>query len=139
MAIVLLEQIPIPPAGPVSRQQQTQFVNNYNKLGPPNLDYQDLNTIRILGLIYSLNALRGVDYRKNYPQLLADAAAYTNGISLFDKRISLAAVEWSNGNRADPTLSNNVEALCQQGPIFDIMGQDQLDRIITMLEIRIGQ
>ena len=140
MAIVLLEQIPIPPAGfPVTRQQQTQFVNDYFKIAAPNLDYQDVATIRILGLIYTLNNVRGVDYRNNIQQLLNDAAAYTNGISNFDKHIGITVADWSNANRADPTLSNNVETMCQQGHIFDIMGQDQIDRIIAFLRVRIGQ
>lgn len=140
MAIINLEQIPIPPAGfPVTRQQQTQFVNNYMKLSAPTLDEQDRLTIRILGLIYSLNALKGVNYKNNHAQLVADAAAYTNGVSMLSPQIALGAIEWSNGNKVDATLSTNVEALCQEGRDFEQYPPDTLYRIITMLEIRLSQ
>src|SRR5690242_2944491 len=95
-----LVQIPLPPAGfPVTRQQQTQFVNDYMIIGQPNATPVDQKVIRILSLMYALNTARGIDYRNNLPQLLNDAAAYTNGISLFNLDIAMAAIEWSNAAR----------------------------------------
>ena len=140
MAIVLLEQIPLPPSGvPVTRQQQTQFVNNYMKLAPPNLDVMDRKAIRAVALIHSLNIARGVDYRTNHAQLIADAAAYTNGVPLIVADTALTAIEVSNALRADAAMSNNVEALCQEGRDFEALSEDVMDRIISMLEVRIGQ
>lgn len=140
MITIALTPIPIPPSGfPVTRQQQTAFTNDYAILSAPNLSSIQRKTIRILGLIYSLNNVRGVDYRNNIPQLASDAAAYTNGISNFDLDTALAASEWSNGFNADATLTTDVNAIMKLQPSLEVRPEQDLDRMIALLEIRLAR
>lgn len=140
MITIALTPIPIPPAGfPVTRQQQTAFTNDYAILTSPNLNRIQRKTIRVLGLIYSLNNVRSVDYRNNIPQLASDAAAYTNGISNFDLDAALTASEWSNGFNADPTLTTDVNAIITLQPSLLARPEQELDRMIALLEIRLAR
>lgn len=140
MATGPLVIIPRPPIGfPVTRQQQQQFVNDYMMLSAPNATPVDQKVVRILALMYSLNTARGVDYRTNLPQLLNDAAAYTGGISIFNQDAALAAIEWSNAATGDATIPSSLQALRALHPGLWQRRDDTLDRIIAMLEIRIGQ
>jgi hypothetical protein len=130
------------PVSPVAPVQNATFAADYAILSEPNLDTRARKTIRILGLIASLASIRGVDYRvtaKGHYQLRADAAAYTNGISLFDLQAALAAVEWSNGSAADATLPTTLPALLQAAPHMLQLGEDALDRIIAFLEVSVAQ
>ncbi len=140
MITIALQQIPLPPVGfPVTRQQQTQFTNDYATLAAPSLTVIQRKTIRILGLMYNLNNVRGVDYRNNLSQLVADADAYTNGISNFDLEVAMDAIDWSNGNRKDASLTTDVNALMGLHPGLLQRPEQELDRIIAMLNIRLGQ
>lgn len=140
MITIALTPVPIPPNGvPVTRQQNTQFANDYAILAAPNLSSVQRKTIRILGLIYSLNNVRGADYRNNIPQLAADAAAYTNGISNFDLDTALAVSEWSNGYNADATLTTDVNAILKLQPSLQARPEQELDRMIALLELRLAR
>lgn len=140
MITIALTPIPLPPNGfPVTRQQQTAFTNDYAILGAPNLTRIQRKTIRILGLIYSLNNVRSVDYRNNIAQLASDAAAYTNGISNFDLDTALAASEWSNGFNADAALGTDVNAMMKLQPSLEVRPEQELDRMIALLEIRLAR
>ena len=140
MITIALQPIPLPPSGfPVTRQQNTQFVNDYMTLAVPNLSARDRKTIRILGLIYELNNVKSVDYRTNIKQLASDAAAYTNGISNFDLDVAEAAIQWSNGYNKDTTLTTDVNAMLAKNPDLQARPEQELDRMIALLEIRLGQ
>lgn len=140
MITIALQPIPLPPVGfPVTRQQNTQFVNDYMTLAVPNLSARDRKTIRILGLIYELNNVKSVDYRTNIKQLASDAAAYTNGISNFDLDVAEAAIQWSNGYNKDTSLTTDVNAILAKNPDLQARPEQELDRMIALLEVRLGQ
>lgn len=140
MITISLQPIPLPPSGfPVTRQQNLQFANDYAILSAPNLSSKDRKTIRILGLMFSLNNVRSIDYRNNTKQLAADAAAYTNGISNFDLDTALAASEWSNGFNADATLTTDVNAMLSRNPDLQARPEQELDRMIALLELRLAR
>lgn len=134
-----LTQIPFP-VSPVARVQNTVFCNDYAIVGAPNLTQLDRKLLSLIGLMYQLNAVKGVDYRTNLAQLMADAQAYTGGISRFDLESAMAAIEWSNGSRADASIPNNVPALRAQHPsVLNGRNAQDLDRMIALLRIRLGQ
>lgn len=140
MITIALTPIPLPPVGfPVTRQQNTEFADDYAKLHVPNLSTRDRKAIRILGLIYELNNVRGVDYRTNIKQLASDAAAYTNGISNFDLDVAETAIAWSNGYAKDTSLTTDVTAILAKNPDLQARPEQELDRMIAMLEVRLGQ
>lgn len=135
MSTQILQIIPRP-ISPVAPVQAVPFTYDYALLA--RLPKKDQQLIRILGLCASLKSLRGVDYRTNHPQLRADAAAYTNGISMLDIMPSLSAIEWSNGALADPTLTSDIEGLLQKGTTFRQISELEMDRVIAFLEASVA-
>jgi hypothetical protein len=134
-----LTQVPFP-VSPVAKVQQTTFVNDYLLLSPPNCTELDRKLVQLIGLMYQLNVVRGVDYRTNMRQLMADAQAYTGAISNFNLDAAQAVIEWSNGTRQDATIPNNLPALRAQHPsVLSGRNAQDMDRMIALLRVRLGQ
>ena len=140
MSTITLETIAAPGATPiaVNGASAQSFANDYWKLGPDGVSAsRDRKTISILGLIYELNTVRGINYKAAHKNLIQDSTVWTKGLSMFDIVRAMAAVDWSNGKAADATLSNSIPALLNEGRDFAQLSDDELDRIIAFLNAQL--
>jgi hypothetical protein len=134
MAITLT---PIPgPTTPVPNTSAaaTAFANDYFKVAQGVLSTRERKELQIIGLAHELKVVRSIDYTTKYPQLVSDSGTFTKGINFLDLDTAFAAIDWSNGKAADATLSNDLNVLGKEGRALRELHEDQLNRMIVLLE-----
>lgn len=143
MSTINLDSIPAPGATPITYNATSAktFASDYFKLGPDGTNSsRDRKTVSILALIYELASLGGgTNYKSNHKGLIQDSQVYTGAISNFDMVTAMAAVDWTIGNAADATLSASLPALMLEGRDFAQLSDDQLDRILAFLNLKIRE
>lgn len=143
MSTINLKLITAPGASPVAYNTTSakEFASNYFKLGPDGISAsRDRKTVSILALIYELASLGGgTNYKSNHAGLIQDAQVYTGAISNFDMVTAMAAIDWTIGNTADATLSASLHTLMTEGRDFAQLSDDQLDRILAFLNLKIRE
>lgn len=138
---ITLEKVPTVPVSPLPNQSsaETSFLNNYAKLGPGVLSARERMALSIIGLIHELKSVRGIDYTNNHRGLIQDSAVFTGGISMIDIGTAMAVVDISNGAAADATMSLDLNALRNEARDFVQKSEDELTRIITLLELQLAE
>lgn len=137
---ITFETVAAPGATPITNNgtSEKSFVNNYYKLGEPNVSMRETKAILIDSMIYVLAAAGGANYKANHPGLRQDAAVYTSGISNLNPWIALAAVSVGAANTVDATFPMTLTGLENDIKAFREMHELQLDRIIAFLGAQLG-
>lgn len=136
---ITFEKVAAPGATPIANNgaSEKSFVNNYYKLGEPNISMRETKAIIIDAMVYIL-AATGANYKNNHSGLRQDAAVYTSGISNLNPWVALAATSVSAANTTDATFPLTLSGLENDIKAFREMHEQQLDRIIAFLSAQLG-
>jgi len=142
MATFTLDPVPSPLTTPIGNNIDSAktFARDYYKLSEPSIETKQLHTIRILGLLYNLAKLQpfAVNYKLNHKGLIQDAMVYNGAITMFNLEVAHAVTDWDAGKFVDTTLSNDVNALLQEGRDFLQLPVETQQRIISFLRVQLG-
>ncbi len=138
---ITLEKVPTVPNSPLPNQSSanTSFVNNYTKLGPGVLSTRERMALSIIGLIHELKAVRSIDYTQKHAQLIQDATVFTRGLSMIDIGTAMTVVDISNGAAADAGMSLDLNTLRNEARDLVAKSEDELTRIIALLELQLAE
>jgi hypothetical protein len=132
---ISLAQVAAPGATPITPNGTAEkiWLDNFAKLGVPNISQQDRNSIAILGLIYKLNNAGGANYKSNHAGLIQDAQVFSGGVSMLDPETARAVNDWNSGNVADGTLSTDVPTLLKEARDISQIPASRQEKIIAFL------
>ena len=136
---ITFERVAAPGATPITNNGSSEkaFINNYYKLGEPNISMRETKAIIIDAMVYIL-AATGANYKANHKGLRQDAEVYTGGISNLNPWIALAAVSVGAANTTDSTFPLTLTGIENDIRAFREMHELQLDRIIAFLAAQLG-
>lgn len=140
---ITLQSIPTVPNSPLPNQSsaETAFFNNYFKLCQGGvLSTRERKALSIVGLIHQLLIVRGINYVNNQRALIQDASVFTNNLPQpIDLDTAFAIIDWDNG-LVDPNLSSDLNALrAGEMRVYAELSEDQLNRIMILLELQLAE